>query len=70
MFFLLGKTNALRDRISTFQQLMDKTIAEAWERLQDYISAMPPSRHGGVVHYPKILSLVDSLNPGAYRCCC
>jgi hypothetical protein len=23
-----------------------------------------------VVHYPKILSLVDSLNPGAYRCCC
>jgi hypothetical protein len=41
MFFLLGKTNALRDKISTFQQLMDKTIAEACERLQDYISACP-----------------------------
>jgi hypothetical protein len=43
-FFLLGKTNALRNKISTFQQLMDETIAEAWERLQDYISACP--HHG------------------------
>jgi hypothetical protein len=40
-FFLLGKTNALRNKISTFQQLTDETIAEAWERLQDYISACP-----------------------------
>jgi glycerophosphoryl diester phosphodiesterase len=40
-FFLLGKTNALRNKISTFQQLMDETIAEAWERLQDYISVCP-----------------------------
>jgi hypothetical protein len=40
-FFLLGKTNALRNKISTFQQVMDETIAEAWERLQDYISACP-----------------------------
>jgi hypothetical protein len=37
----LGKTNALRNKISTFQQLTDETIAEAWERLQDYISACP-----------------------------
>jgi hypothetical protein len=43
-FFLLGKTNALRNKISTFQQLTDETIAEAWERLQDYISACP--HHG------------------------
>jgi hypothetical protein len=28
-FFLLGKTNALRNKISTFQQLTDETIAEA-----------------------------------------
>jgi hypothetical protein len=41
MFFLLGKTNALWNKISTFQQLMDETIVEAWERLQDYISACP-----------------------------
>jgi hypothetical protein len=32
-FFLLGKTNALQNRISGFQQLMDETIAEAWDRL-------------------------------------
>jgi uncharacterized protein YutD len=37
-FFLLGKTNALQNKISTFQQLTDETIAKAWERLQDYIS--------------------------------
>jgi hypothetical protein len=40
-FFLLGKTNALQKKISRFQQLTDETIAEAWERLQDYISACP-----------------------------
>jgi hypothetical protein len=43
-FFPLGKTNALQNKISTFEQLMDKTIAEAWERLQDYIPACP--HHG------------------------
>jgi hypothetical protein len=43
-FFLLGKTNALWNKISRFQQLTNGTIAEAWERLQDYISACP--NHG------------------------
>jgi hypothetical protein len=38
-FFLLGKTNALRNKISGFQQVMDEIIIEAWERLQDYITA-------------------------------
>jgi hypothetical protein len=32
-FFLLGKTNALRNMILSYQQLMDDTIAEAWECL-------------------------------------
>jgi hypothetical protein len=32
-FFPLGKTNALRNNISGFQQLMDETIVEAWQRL-------------------------------------
>jgi hypothetical protein len=41
MFFPLGKTNALQNKIFRFQQLMDETIAEAWERLQDYISTCP-----------------------------
>jgi hypothetical protein len=40
-FFLLGKTNALRNKISRFQQLTDETITKAWECLQDYISACP-----------------------------
>jgi hypothetical protein len=44
MFFLLGKTNALQNKISTFQQVTDETIAEAWECLQDYISSCP--HHG------------------------
>jgi hypothetical protein len=43
-FFALGKTNALRNKIFGFQQLTDETIAEAWECLQDYISACP--HHG------------------------
>jgi hypothetical protein len=42
--FPLGKTNALRNKISRFQQLTDETITEAWERLQDYISTFP--HHG------------------------
>ena len=32
-FFPMGKTNALRGRISNFQQNMTETIPEAWERL-------------------------------------
>jgi hypothetical protein len=32
-FFLLGKTNAFRNKISGFQQLTDETITEAWECL-------------------------------------
>jgi hypothetical protein len=40
-FFSLGETNALRNKISGFQQLTDETIADAWEHLQDYISACP-----------------------------
>jgi hypothetical protein len=42
--FLLGKSNALRNKISGFQQLTDETIAEAWEHLQDSISTCP--HHG------------------------
>jgi glutaredoxin-related protein len=43
-FFQLGKTNAFQNKISGFQQLTDKTIVEAWEDLQDYISMCP--HHG------------------------
>jgi hypothetical protein len=40
----LGETNAPWNKISGFQQLMNETITEAWERLQDYISTCP--HHG------------------------
>jgi hypothetical protein len=40
----LGKTNALRNKISGFQQLTDESITEAWEHLQDYNAACP--HHG------------------------
>ena len=36
-FFPLGKTNALRRRISSFQQTGMESIPEVWERLQEYI---------------------------------
>jgi hypothetical protein len=32
-YFPVGKTNALRNRISSFQQLQDETISEAWQHL-------------------------------------
>ena len=43
-FFPLGKTNALRGKISSFQQTGMESIPEAWERLQEYILACP--HHG------------------------
>ena len=39
--FPMGKTNALRGKISNFQQTLMESIPEAWERLQDYIQAYP-----------------------------
>ena len=42
-FFPTGKTNALRGRISNFQQASNESIPEAWERLQ-HILACP--HHG------------------------
>jgi hypothetical protein len=43
-FFMMGETNALRGRISIFQQASDETIPEVWEKLQEYILACP--HHG------------------------
>ena len=40
-YFPMGKTNALRNKISSFEQLQDETVPEAWERLQEYIAAFP-----------------------------
>ena len=51
-FFPVGKTNALRAKISGFQQLPEETIPEAWERFQDYISECP---HHGIENWLLIL---------------
>ena len=43
-FFPMGKTNALRGKITSFQQQNDESVPEAWERFQDYILECP--HHG------------------------
>jgi len=43
-FFPMGKTNALRGKITRFQQQHDESVPEAWERFQDYILKCP--HHG------------------------
>jgi hypothetical protein len=43
-YFSVGKANAIQNRISSFQQLQDKTIPKAGEHLQDYIAPCP--QHG------------------------
>jgi len=40
-FFPMGKTNALRGKITSFQQQHDESVPEAWERFQDYILECP-----------------------------
>jgi hypothetical protein len=55
MFLPLGKTNALQNKISSFQQLTDETIVEAWARL-----------NGRVLHHPELLSWADLFYQGTY----
>jgi len=40
-FFPTCKTNALRGKISSFEQRHDETVPEAWEHFQDYILECP-----------------------------
>ena len=57
-FFPLGKTNALRGRISSFQQMGIESIPEAWERLQEYILACP---HHGMDEWLVLQSFYNGL---------
>jgi hypothetical protein len=59
-FFPMGKTNALRGRISNFQQNNTETIPEAWERLQDYILACP---HHGMENWLVLQNFYNGLTP-------
>nr|CAE05836.1 OSJNBa0028M15.28 [Oryza sativa Japonica Group] len=47
-FFSIGKTNALRGRISSFQQTRDETIPKAWERLQELDNNEKDAKQGTV----------------------
>jgi len=38
-FFPMGKTNALRNKISSFTQQSEESIPNAWERMQEYVAA-------------------------------
>ena len=55
-FFTLGKTNALRGRILSFQQM--ESILEAWERLQEYILTCP---HHGMDEWLVLQSFYNGL---------
>jgi len=44
----MGKTNALRWKISSIQQQHDESIPEAWEHFQDYIEECP---HHGIENW-------------------
>ena len=57
-FFLLGKTNALHGRISSFQQTGMESILEARERLQEYILACP---HHGMNEWIVLQSFCNEL---------
>jgi hypothetical protein len=59
-FFPLGKTNALRRKISSFQQTRMESIPEAWERLHEYILACP---HYGMDNWLVLQSFYNGLTP-------
>ncbi|XP_066159864.1 uncharacterized protein [Oryza sativa Japonica Group] len=59
-FFPMGKTNALRGRISSFQQTRDESIPEAWERLQEHVAACP---HHGMVDWLILQNFYNGLTP-------
>ena len=57
-FFPLGNTNALRERISSFQQTEMESIPEVWERLQEYILTCP---HHGMDEWLVLQSFYNGL---------
>ena len=61
-YFPVGKTNALRGKISGFQQLPDEAISVAWERFQEYIATCP---HHGMEEWLIIQSFFNGLNTPA-----
>ena len=65
-YFPVGKTNALRSKISEFQQLLDEDIPEAWERFQEYNRSMPTPRHGRMTDYLESLPWPKHPSPASH----
>ena len=63
-FFPVGKTNALRGKISNFQQQKGETIPEAWEHFQEYISDCP---HHGMEDWLLMQSFYHGLTQRAHE---
>ena len=59
-FFPMGKSNALRGKISNFQQTSLESTLKAWERLQDYIQACP---HHGMENWLMLQNFYEGLMP-------
>ena len=57
-FFLLGITNAIHGRTSSFQQTGIESILEAWKRLQEYKLACP---HHGMDEWLMLQSFYNGL---------
>ena len=62
-FFTMGKTNALCERISNFQQTSNESIPEAWERIKEYILACP---HHGVDNWLIVQNFYNGLTQTAH----
>ena len=58
-YFPVGKTNALRSKISRFQQRLYEAILKAWERFQENIAACP---HHSMEEWLIIQSFFHGLN--------
>ena len=56
----MGKTNALHNKISSFQQQTNESIPETWERMQEYVAACP---HHGMEDQLLIQNFYHSLVP-------
>jgi len=52
----MGKTNALYNKISSFTQQAEESILDAWERMQEYVTALSAPWDGRLAFDPELLS--------------
>nr|GEW18068.1 reverse transcriptase domain-containing protein [Tanacetum cinerariifolium] len=59
-FFLPSRTTSLRNEISNFQQKIDESFHEAWDRYKDLLRACP---HHGFTELHQLNTFYNALNP-------